>query len=71
MNTPSIAFLLAIFPALPLQASPKPNIIVLLADDLGWHDLNCTGGTGYRTPNIDRLRGEGMLFTDAHAAAPI
>lgn len=71
MNATFISFLIVLFPAIPLQALPKPNIIVLLADDLGWHDLNCTGGTGYRTPNIDRLRNEGMLFTDAHAAAPI
>ncbi len=50
---------------------PRPNIIVLLADDLGWRDLGCTGNPGHRTPNIDRLATEGMRFTDAYSAAPI
>jgi uncharacterized sulfatase len=71
VNATFITFLSAWLAVASLQALPKPNIIVLLADDLGWHDLNCTGGSGFRTPNIDRLRGEGMLFTGAHAAAPI
>lgn len=50
---------------------PRPNIIVLLADDLGWRDLGCTGNPDHRTPNIDRLATEGMRFTDAYSAAPI
>ncbi|MCW1923402.1 sulfatase [Luteolibacter arcticus] len=50
---------------------PRPNIIVLLADDLGWHDLACTGHGQHRTPNLDRLAAAGMQFTDANAAAPI
>lgn len=57
-----------------LASAPKavrPNIIVLLADDLGWHDLGCTGSPDYRTPRIDRLAAEGMRFTEGHAAAPI
>jgi uncharacterized sulfatase len=54
-----------------LEVVPAPNIVVLLADDLGWRDLACTGHEHHRTPNLDRLRREGMLFTDAHAAAPI
>lgn len=52
-------------------ANSKPNIVFLLADDLGWRDLGCMGQEEYRTPNIDRLRSEGMLFTRAYAAAPI
>jgi len=55
----------------PKAPLPPPNIIVLLADDLGWRDLGCMGNTEYRTPNIDRLRAEGMLFTEAHSGAPI
>lgn len=50
---------------------PRPNIIVLLADDLGWRDLACTGHEQHRTPNLDRLARQGMSFTNAHAAAPI
>lgn len=49
----------------------RPNIVVLLADDLGWRDLACTGHEHHRTPNLDKLARQGMTFTDAHAAAPI
>lgn len=48
-----------------------PHIIFILADDLGWTDLGCYGSTFYETPNIDRLAGEGMRFTDAYAACPV
>lgn len=49
----------------------KPNIVFILTDDQGWKDLSCTGSLYYRTPNIDRLADEGVLFTQAYAAAPI
>jgi len=49
----------------------KPNIILILIDDLGWKDLSCYGSTFYETPNLDRLAGEGMRFTDAYAACPV
>ena len=52
-------------------AASRPNILFLLADDLGWRDLACTGHEHHRTPNIDRLARQGMMFTEAHAAAPI
>ncbi len=48
-----------------------PNIILFLADDLGWTDLGCYGSLYYETPNIDRLAGEGMRFTDAYAACTV
>jgi uncharacterized sulfatase len=54
----------------PPSTSP-PNMIFLLADDLGWRDLACSGHQHHRTPNLDRLARQGMMFTDAHAAAPI
>jgi uncharacterized sulfatase len=47
----------------------KPNIVFILADDLGWHQLGCYGSKFYETPNLDRLAAEGMRFTDAYAAA--
>ncbi|MEN8115493.1 MAG: sulfatase-like hydrolase/transferase [Bacteroidota bacterium] len=52
-----------------LQASnkPKPNIIVILVDDLGYGDLSCQGGTDIYTPNIDRLFSQGMKFKDFYA----
>jgi arylsulfatase A len=47
----------------------KPNIIVILADDLGYGDLGCDGGTIVRTPNLDRLAAEGTRFSDFYASA--
>jgi len=49
----------------------KPNIVFILIDDLGWKDLACYGSAFYETPNLDRLAGEGMRFTDAYAACPV
>ena len=50
---------------------PKPNIIVIMADDLGWMDLHCYGNQRLDTPALDQLAGEGMRFTNAYAAAPV
>ncbi len=49
----------------------KTNVLFILTDDLGWKDLVCMGSEFYETPNIDRIAAEGMLFTDAYAAAPV
>ena len=49
----------------------KPNFIVILADDLGYGDVGCDGGTLIRTPNIDRLAAEGVRFTDFYASANV
>ena len=49
----------------------EPNIIVILADDLGWADLACYGSTFYETPHLDQLARSGARFTQAYAAAPI
>jgi arylsulfatase len=55
----------------PVRAGPPrpPNIVLILADDLGCADLGCTGSRVIGTPSIDRLRREGMLFTQAHSPA--
>ena len=51
------------------SSAPKtPNIIFILADDLGWADLGCYGSTFHETPNLDRLAASGMRFTSAYAA---
>jgi len=49
----------------------RPNVLVILADDLGYGDLSCYGATKVRTPNIDRLAKEGIRFTDAHSPASV
>jgi len=47
------------------------NVVLILADDLGWADLGCYGADLHRTPNLDRLAAQAMRFTDAYAAAPV
>jgi arylsulfatase A-like enzyme len=49
----------------------QPNVILILADDLGWAELGCYGNTFNETPNLDRLAQQGMRFTDAYAPAPV
>ena len=49
----------------------KPNIVLILADDLGWTDLGCFGSEYYETPHIDRLAREGMKFTQAYSACTV
>ena len=53
------------------ESTTKPNIIFVLADDLGWSELGCYGNTFNETPNLDRLAKEGIRFTHAYAAAPV
>ncbi len=55
-----------------LQSSPgkKPNFVFILIDDLGWKDLGFMGSRYYETPNIDKLAGEGVVFTNAYSNAP-
>lgn len=61
-----------ILPACTSKTIDKsPNIIFILADDLGWMDLTCYGSKFYETPNIDKLAQEGMRFTNAYAACPV
>lgn len=52
-------------------AAQRPNIIVILADDLGWAELGCYGNRFNETPHLDRLSKRGMRFTQAYAAAPV
>lgn len=56
--------------AYPNKMADKPNIILILADDLGLNDLGVTGSDYYETPNLDALAKESMVFTNAYSAAP-
>ena len=48
-----------------------PNVILIMADDLGWKDLACYGNSSVETPVLDRFAKQGMLFTDAYSASPV
>jgi arylsulfatase A-like enzyme len=65
MLIPALPFVLSLAAA----ASPRPNVVILYADDLGYGDVSSYGATALRTPHIDRLARDGLRFTDAHAAA--
>src|SRR3954462_9006547 len=53
------------------DVTKKPNVVVILADDLGWADLGCYGSKFHKTPALDKLAKEGVRFTDAYAACPV
>lgn len=78
----SIALAAAVLPLLPAcrtepkgddlrAAHTRPNILVLLADDMGWADLTCYGSRNTSTPHLDRLAAQGVRFTDFYAGAPL
>jgi arylsulfatase A len=65
----SVVFTLALSGALlSAQHTPRPNVVLILADDLGYADVGVYGAKGFATPNLDRLAREGIRFTDFHVA---
>ena len=73
MNVPNISWsslaLLSVLATTAFGSDPpkQPNIVLILADDLGWTGLKCFGSDFYETPNIDRLAEQGMRFDKAYA----
>ncbi|QDU87725.1 Arylsulfatase [Pirellulimonas nuda] len=61
----------AAFAAADAPRTATPNIVLIMADDLGYGDVSCYGATKIDTPHIDRLAEQGMKFTDAHTAASV
>lgn len=51
--------------------SQRPNIIYIMADDMGYGDLSCYGRKDYTTPNLDKLASQGVKFVNAYSAAPV
>lgn len=49
--------------------SPRPNVIIIYADDLGYGDMSCYGATKIKTPNLDKLASNGVRFTNAHSTS--
>ena len=67
-----ILFLLAIsLPATALSAPAKPNLILIMADDLGYRDLSCYGSTKHKTPVLDKLAKDGIRLTSFYAGATV
>ena len=58
-----------LFPASAATEARLPNVIVIMADDLGYGDVSCYGATSIRTPHIDRLAKEGLKFTSGYCSA--
>ncbi len=63
--------MVALNSALSFTWATPPNIILVMADDLGWKELGCYGQTKIRTPNIDQMAAEGMRFNQFYAGAPV
>jgi arylsulfatase A-like enzyme len=61
---------LAAGPAAAADPARKPNVVFILADDLGWTDLGCQGSKFYETPNIDKLAAGGLRFTSGYTCGP-
>jgi arylsulfatase A-like enzyme len=72
MKILSLVLVTAIVCAAPVRGADRPpNIVVILADDLGYADLGCFGAKGIETPNLDRMAREGRRFTDFYVAQPV
>ncbi len=61
--------LVLVLPTLSITGAKRPNIIYIMADDLGWADVGYNGAKFYETPNIDKLRADGMAFSSAYPGA--
>lgn len=80
MRNVNVAFLpIALLSSIGYQANAEttevknehPNILFILADDLGWNDVGCMGSTFYETPHIDSLASKGVKFTNAYSACTV
>lgn len=67
MKNPALLLAVLLFAALARAAEVRPNVVLILADDLGWADLACYGNTFNETPHLDRLAREGLRFTQFYA----
>ncbi|MDA0346692.1 MAG: sulfatase [Verrucomicrobia bacterium] len=56
---------------LSAQKNQRPNVLFILADDMGWRDLSVEGSTFYESPNIDRIANEGVRFTNGYATCQV
>ena len=71
MPSPYRWLVLCVAFALASSAQTKPNVVFILADDLGWADLGVYGADLHETPNLDRFAASGVRFTNAYTASPV
>ncbi|MGH7202285.1 MAG: sulfatase, partial [Planctomycetaceae bacterium] len=69
LRTLSLSAALLAAMSAPAAAAERPNVIFILADDLGWKDLGCYGSEVFETPHLDRLAADAMRFTSAYSAS--
>src|SRR5437868_2388792 len=66
-----VALLMLLLPSLAFGAAVKPNIIWVMADDLGYGDVGCFGQTKIKTSRLDRMASEGLRFTSAYCGTAV
>ena len=66
-----LLFLIVLALLADARAAGRPNVVVFVADDLGWRDLGYAGSTFYESPNIDKLAARGTVFTSAYSACTV
>jgi arylsulfatase A-like enzyme len=71
MKRVSLSLLLCSLVPLAPAAERLPNLILIVADDLGYADVGVYGAKGFKTPSLDRLAREGVRFTDFHVAQAV
>lgn len=65
------SLLISLSLAVAIHAAETPNIVFIVADDMGYADLGTQGATGFKTPNLDRLAAEGTRFTNFYVAQAV
>jgi arylsulfatase A-like enzyme len=70
MNKLALAFVASLLLLASVRAADKPNVLVILADDLGYHDIGVHGGRDVPTPNIDALAASGLRCTNGYVSCP-
>ncbi len=71
LSMTAIVFAITVYGQPEQKKKGKPNIVLLLVDDLGWKDVGFMGSKYYETPNIDKLSQQGTIFTNAYAACAV
>ncbi|MDF1656358.1 MAG: sulfatase-like hydrolase/transferase [Verrucomicrobiales bacterium] len=71
MTTRILFLVLAVGISSPLRADERPNMIIIMVDDMGYAGLSCFGNPYFETPELDRLAEEGMRFTDFHSSGTV